>query len=175
MIEIISQSPEETKKLGEILAREILASGHQPKKARVIGLEGELGSGKTVFIQGLAKGLGIKDRIISPTFVIMKKYKINASGCRLQVSRFYHIDCYRIYRAKELLDLGFKELLSQPKNIIAIEWAERVKRILAQNTLWLKFEHLEGKKRRVIIKSKCQNPNYSKSSSKPKTQNPKII
>ena len=123
-LEIITGSAKETQRVGRILAEEIVCqSKRKHQEALVIGLEGELGSGKTTFIQGLAKGFGIKERITSPTFVILKRYKTQASS-------FYHIDCYRIAKAKELIDLDFKEILSSPQNVIAIEWAERVSKIL---------------------------------------------
>ncbi|GAH10373.1 unnamed protein product [marine sediment metagenome] len=71
-------------------------------------------------MQGFSKGLGIKEKILSPTFVIMKKFQV--PGKKI-VHWFYHIDCYRIRKPKELSDLGFKEIISNPKNIVAIEWA----------------------------------------------------
>jgi len=133
-IEIITENAKETQKVGEILAQEI----KKGQKALIIGLEGELGSGKTTFIQGLAKGLKIKERITSPTFVIIKK-----------IGWFYHIDCYRV-KSKDLLDLGFREIISQP-NLVVIEWAEKIKKILPKNTFWIKFEYLDKNKRKMII------------------------
>lgn len=133
-IEIITENAKETQRVGEILAQEI----KKGQKALIIGLEGELGSGKTTFIQGLAKGLKIKERITSPTFVIMKK-----------IGWFYHIDCYRV-KSKDLLDLGFREIISQP-NLVVIEWAEKIKKILPKNTFWIKFEYLDKNKRKMII------------------------
>jgi len=138
--ENITSSPAETKKLAEKFAKEILKS-RSKKKSFVIGLEGKLGGGKTTFIQGFAKGLGIKEKILSPTFVIMKKF-----------NNFYHIDCYRVQKPKELLDLGFKEIVSNPKNIIAIEWAEKIKRIMPENTLWIQFEFVDEKTRKITTK-----------------------
>lgn len=135
--EIITKSAQEMQKVGGVLAQEILLENN--KIALVIGLEGDLGSGKTTFVQGLAKGLGIKDKVTSPTFVIMKRYDF-----------FYHIDCYRI-KDKDLLELDFKEIISQSKNIIVIEWAERVKKILPKNTLWLKFEYLGKDERKIVL------------------------
>jgi tRNA threonylcarbamoyladenosine biosynthesis protein TsaE len=163
-IEIITDKAEETQKVGEFLADELLKDDFKRKKALVIGLEGELGSGKTTFIQGLAKGFGIKERITSPTFVIIKKYEIRnpdfKSGSRLkhrdtrykiQDMSFYHIDCYRLTKSKDLIDLDFKEIITHPQNIIVIEWAERVKKILPKNTWWIKFEYLDADKRRIIL------------------------
>ncbi|MFH1461198.1 MAG: tRNA (adenosine(37)-N6)-threonylcarbamoyltransferase complex ATPase subunit type 1 TsaE [Patescibacteria group bacterium] len=152
-LEIIVQSAKQTQQAAKILAKEIIQSRPRDKKALIIGLEGDLGSGKTTFIQGLAQGLGIKEKIASPTFVILKKYNIpnkNVSGFRFQVSGLYHIDCYRINH-QDLLELDFKEIINQPQNIIAIEWAERVKKILPKNALWLKFDYLGKNKRRIMI------------------------
>lgn len=137
---IVTKSAKETKKKGEFLAQEIIKS----KKASIIGLEGELGSGKTTFIQGLAKGLGIKERITSPTFVIFKKFKL---GSVPHLKYFYHIDCYRLNSPQDLLDLGFKEIISQP-NLVVIEWAEKIKKILPKDTFWIKFEYLPRTKQK---------------------------
>lgn len=147
--ENITSGPIQTKKLGEKFAKEILKKkpvltrrGRSKKKAFVIGLEGELGGGKTTFLQGFAKGLGVKEKILSPTFVIMKKF-----------NNFYHIDCYRIQKSKELLDLGFKEIISNPKNIIAVEWAEKIKEILPKDTLILSFEFIDEKTRKITFRN----------------------
>ena len=145
-MEIITKSAKETQKVGRFLAEEISdkrehASGVKDKnKAVVIGLEGDLGGGKTTFIQGFAKGLGIKNKITSPTFVIMKKY-----------DSLYHIDCYRI-KDKDLLELDFNEIINNKHNFVVIEWAEKVKKILPKNILWLKFEYLDKNKRKIVIK-----------------------
>ena len=136
--EVIIQSAEEMQKVGKYLSNEILKEILENKKAIVIGLEGDLGSGKTTFVQGIAKGLGIKGKITSPTFVIMREYDF-----------LYHIDCYRI-QSEDLLELDFKEIIKQPGNIIVIEWAERVKKILPKDTIWMKFEYLGKDKRKII-------------------------
>lgn len=139
--ENITSGSIQTKKLGEKFAKEILEK--KPKKtAFVVGLEGELGGGKTTFLQGFAKGLGIKEKILSPTFVIMKKF-----------NNFYHIDCYRIEKPKELLDLGFKKITSNPKNIIVIEWADRIRKIMPKDTLWIKFDFINEKRRRITFRN----------------------
>ena len=145
-MEILTTSPNQTKKAGKILAKEILRSSLK-NKSFVIGLEGDLGGGKTTFLQGVAKGLGIKHRITSPTFIIIKKFSI----FNLQFSNFYHIDCYRIERPKDILNLGFKEIISNPKNIITIEWAERIQKILPAETIILKFEFIDQKTRKITV------------------------
>ena len=147
-LEIITDSASETQKAGEILAQEITKSKLENKKALVIGLEGELGSGKTTFVQGLAKGLKIKERITSPTFVILKKFDLRPAT---HFQNFYHIDCYRFTSADQLIDLGFREIMNQPENLIVIEWAERVKKILPKNSLWIAFKHLGQDKRRISL------------------------
>ena len=143
MERFLTKNPKETSKLAKILAREIIKSKKvYPERSRgalIFGLVGELGAGKTTFIQAFAKGLGIKGRLTSPSFVLMKNYK-----------NFYHVDCYRVKGPKDILALDFKEIISNPKNIIMIEWAEKIKKILPKNKIWIKFEIISPKER--IIK-----------------------
>jgi len=152
-VKYLTTAPRQTKKLGEILAKEILKT--KPRKdAFLLGLEGDLGGGKTTFLQGFAKGLGIKQKILSPTFVIMKKFKIRVNSCSNSCGfvYFYHIDCYRIEKPKEILDLGFKEIISDPQNIVAIEWADRIRKIMSKNTIWITFQFINKNKRKIAIK-----------------------
>ena len=146
----LTNSPSRTRKIANILAQEILGTKLK-KTALVLALEGELGAGKTTFLQGFARGLGIKEKILSPTFVIMRKFKIRKKSC--DFANFYHIDCYRIGKAKEILDLGFREIILNPRNIVAIEWADRIKKILPKNTLALKFKFIDKLKREIVVKS----------------------
>lgn len=149
---MISSSASQTKKLGEKLAKQILSNSLSQKGAFVIALRGELGSGKTTFIQGLAKGLYIRKSILSPTFVIMRRYTISNKIWR-DYKNFYHFDCYRINNAKEILSLGFANIVSDQHNIVAIEWPEKIKKALPKNTLSLKFKHLGGSKREIKASS----------------------
>ena len=146
-LRITTKSAKETKKVGEFLAGEIVKSESKSKKALIIGLSGELGSGKTTFIQGMAKGLRIKEKITSPTFVIFKKFEL---GSIPRLKHFYHIDCYRLNSAQDLLDLGFKEIISQ-QDLVVIEWAEKIKKILPKNTLWIKLKYLDKDKREITL------------------------
>ncbi len=143
----ISLSSSQTEKLGKELAKKILKFSSQ-NKAVVIALEGDLGGGKTTFLKGFAKGLGVKDKILSPTFVIMKKFQVPS----FMFQGFYHFDCYRIKSPHEILSLGFKEIISKPENIIAIEWAENIKQALPpKDVLRLKFEIKGLNKRKIVV------------------------
>ena len=135
---MISKNSKETQKIAQDLAKKILRSKKRKNQAFVLALKGKLGSGKTTFLQGLAKGLGIKEKIASPTFNIYKRF-----------GNFYHFDCYRIEKPKEILDLGFEEIIQDPKNIVAIEWAEKIKKILPKTTKWINFKFLNKASRSI--------------------------
>ena len=146
--EYLTTNSGQTKKLGKELAKKI-AKTSPKKEAFVIALDGELGGGKTTFIQGFAKGLGVGEKILSPTFAILKRFKIKD----LRFKFFYHFDCYRIKSSEELINLGFKEIVENPQNIIAIEWAERVNKILPRGVLKLKFEFIDEKTRKIELEN----------------------
>lgn len=97
--------------------------------ALVVGLYSDLGSGKTAFTQAVAKCLGVKETVTSPTFVIEKIYKLNNKN----FEHLIHIDAYRLKSGDELLHLGWEEIAKNPKNIILIEWPEKVSEILPDN------------------------------------------
>lgn len=142
----MTKSPSQTKKLAKSLAKRVLKL-KRVKKAIVLGLIGDLGGGKTTFLQGFARGLGVKEKILSPTFILIKRFPF--------AKRYlFHLDCYRINKAKELLDLGFRDFIFNPGNIIAIEWADRVKKIMPKGAIFLKFEFIDKTTRKITIKSK---------------------
>ncbi len=145
----ITNNSAQTKKIGRMLAEEILKSKKLKRNAFAVALRGDLGSGKTTFLQGFAKGLGVKEKILSPTFVILKEFKITNHKPR----KFYHFDCYRIEKPKEISELGFKEILACVDNIVAIEWPEKINKFLPKNVLVLKFEFLDEKTRKITLKS----------------------
>ncbi|MBU2539700.1 tRNA (adenosine(37)-N6)-threonylcarbamoyltransferase complex ATPase subunit type 1 TsaE [Patescibacteria group bacterium] len=138
----ITNSARATQKMGENLVKQLIKS----KKAVVIGLEGDLGSGKTTFLQGFAKGLGVKEKVLSPTFVILKRFKIKGET---PFDNFYHIDCYRLQSPKELVQLGFEEIISNPENIIALEWADKIRDILPSEAMFIKFKLINKNKRQI--------------------------
>ena len=152
--QITSISAGQTKKFGEKLAKQILAKDND-NSAVVIGLQGELGAGKTTFLQGFARGLGIKEKITSPTFVLMKRFEIPQQDIKISrhnYRNFYHLDCYRIEQPSEILTLGWQEIINNPKNIIAIEWPDKIKPLLPKNIFWIKFKLTnKNKNERVIV------------------------
>ncbi|OGZ67405.1 MAG: tRNA (adenosine(37)-N6)-threonylcarbamoyltransferase complex ATPase subunit type 1 TsaE [Candidatus Staskawiczbacteria bacterium RIFCSPHIGHO2_02_FULL_34_9] len=147
MDKIISKSDKETKEVAKKIAKEVLSKKLE-KRAVVLALKGNLGAGKTTFAQGFAKGLGIRAKILSPTFNIMKRFKIQDS----RFKNFYHIDCYRLKGKKDLEVLGFKEVVLNSKNVIIVEWPDKIKSLLPKNTIYINFKHLEGHERRLLIK-----------------------
>ena len=151
-----TKSSKATQNLGKKLAQSFLASTRKSKGAIVIGLEGDLGGGKTTFVQGFAKGLGIKEKILSPTFVILKKFSIPDSSSIIysrehKFKTFYHIDCYRLGNPKDILVLRFNEIISNPENIIVIEWADKIKKILPKEAIILKFKFIDEKTRKIVL------------------------
>jgi len=149
----LTKTPSETKKIGKETALLVLKQKPQ-QKAMIIALKGELGSGKTTFSQGFAKGLKIKEKVLSPTFVIFKKFLIRKN--KRGFKNFYHLDCYRIKNPKEILELGFKEIISNPKNIVLIEWPEKIKKILPKETHYVYFKTINDQKRNIKIKFKSK-------------------
>ncbi|MBI2635099.1 MAG: tRNA (adenosine(37)-N6)-threonylcarbamoyltransferase complex ATPase subunit type 1 TsaE [Parcubacteria group bacterium] len=146
MIEAISKSANETKKIAVSLAEKI-KKRPLSKVALIIALEGDLGSGKTTFIQGLAQELGVEENILSPTFVIQKDFPLSLKNFK----NLYHIDAYRLKNPLELLELGFEDLIKNPENLIVIEWADKVRKILPENILKIKLVNLKGSKRKIQI------------------------
>ena len=114
-------SAEETKKIGGILAKKILAL-HPGKKAVIIGLLGDLGSGKTTFVQGFLKVAGWKKRITSPTFVLMRRYPLRGK----KFKNIYHLDAYRL-KSSEIHHLELEDTIKDPQNIVLVEWPENIK------------------------------------------------
>ena len=146
-MEFITKSSSETKKLGKTFAAK-LAGGD------ILALSGDLGSGKTTFVQGFARGLGIKARIISPTFILMRKYNIKLEESKAQkLKNFYHIDLYRLEEniEREVVNLGLTEIWDWKENIIIIEWAEKIRGLIPKKAQWITFENLGGDRRKVVF------------------------
>lgn len=143
MTDIISKSEKETKKLGFLFGSFLFSRNFHLKNGKIFALKGTLGSGKTTFLKGVAKGLKIKEKIKSPSFLIFRKFFLPQKGYF-----FYHFDCYRIKNSKEILDLGFFEILKSP-SLVFIEWAEKIKKILPSKTIWIEFSILGERERKI--------------------------
>lgn len=148
-MEIFTKSAQETQKLGqEFAARLNFGKLNSRNGAAIICLSGDLGSGKTTFIQGLARGLGITKRILSPTFVLMREYSLVGQ------MKFYHVDLYRIESPADVRGLGLQEIWDNQENIIAIEWPEKIKEILPGKIIELRFSYLDENARKIEIVEK---------------------
>ena len=138
MREMVSRNEAETQKL----ARDLV----QTDQGRIFGLVGELGAGKTTFVQAFLAALGAAGPFTSPSFLIMKRYPL-AGGRYVNA---FHIDCYRLATAAELLALNFNKIISDGRNVVLIEWADKVKNLLPPETIWLTFHHGQQAKERLI-------------------------
>ena len=135
---VITSSAQETIEFAKKFAGDL-------KPGRVLCLEGQLGSGKTTFIKGLAEGLGLKhpEQVKSPTFVLMHIYKAKTP--------LYHFDCYRLNSLEELENIGFQDFVNDPHAISCVEWAEKAAELLPTTVRHIRFEILDISKRRITI------------------------
>ena len=142
-----SNSPKEIQTSAAKMAKE-MRSSRSFASGRTIALEGELGAGKTTFVQAFVKALGITAKIKSPTFNIIKKYPIP------NVPRFvYHIDCYRLKDHKEAIPLGIKDIFKEPDCFVLIEWPERIKKILPKKITIIHIDHINSNTRKIAIRT----------------------
>lgn len=144
MKKFFTKSPAETKELAAKIVKHL-------KSGIVLGLVGDLGSGKTVFVQGLAKALGVKKTVNSPTFVLMKIYELRKA--LHDIRHLVHVDAYRINNYQELLDIGLGEQINKKDSVVVIEWADKIKKLLPKKSLLIFFQ-LSKKTNERIIKIK---------------------
>ncbi len=129
------------------------------KVGDVVCLFGELGAGKTTFTQGLAEGVGIAHRIMSPTFIIMRSYKIDNEIVspvfelvRNGEIQLYHIDLYRTESEADIQSAGVVDILGKPNTIAVVEWPEKLGDLLPQKRIELHFERIDDDTRKIILK-----------------------
>lgn len=137
-LEFFSRSPEQTRRLGARLGA-LLEPGD------VICLSGDLGAGKTTFVQGLAQGWGSLDLVSSPTFVLVNMYR------RPDGQRLYHLDAYRLANALEAEDLDLDLMIEQAP--LVVEWPERIQAVLPANRLWITLRYLTDEQRGMVFTS----------------------
>lgn len=134
---VITASPRETRKLAARVAREL-------RPGAALALHGDLGSGKTCFVQGLAEALGVDEIVNSPTFAIINEYQ--------GPIRLYHVDLYRIKSEVEAEALGLDDMLGG-EGIVAIEWPEIFSALLPKSAIHLYFEFIDAGRRRITIRN----------------------
>ncbi len=135
-VPILSRSAEETGQWGKRL-------GESLQKPAVVVLLGDIGAGKTVFVQGLARGLGIDDRVVSPTYTLVREYQ-----GRLPL---FHVDLYRLESFDDLIDIGWDDYLASG-GVLALEWGQRLENVWPPETVFVSLEnHPEQAEWRYII------------------------
>lgn len=138
---MILKSAEETIELGEEFAKTL-------QGGEILALTGDLGSGKTTFLKGLAEGLKVSETVTSPTFVILKKYQGKIEDKKID---FIHIDAYRLETEDDIELIGLTDFFGSSDVIVAIEWAEKIKNILPQGSININFKHINEKEREIDI------------------------
>ncbi len=138
VLDLISHSAAQTQRFGARM-------GELAHAGDLFCLEGDLGSGKTCFAQGLGRGLGIAEAINSPTFILANEHR----GGRLPL---FHLDVYRMQSADEALGIGLDDYLADA-GVCVIEWAEKIRAVLPAECLWLQFRHLGEMKRGLLIQA----------------------
>ncbi len=118
-------------------------------RSTVISLVGDLGAGKTTFVQWLAKELGVREVVNSPTYIILKQYDLPEGG---RFKRLVHMDAYRLDSVDELKPLRFDECLSSPDTILCIEWADKIREKLPSDIIEISIKITEGEVREVVVK-----------------------
>ncbi|GDX61731.1 tRNA (adenosine(37)-N6)-threonylcarbamoyltransferase complex ATPase subunit type 1 TsaE [Candidatus Levyibacteriota bacterium] len=132
-------SPKEMIDLGVKFSKQI-------KAGDIIVFRGTLGSGKTTFIQGMAKGIGVQQRIVSPTFMIARTYDINNGN----IHHFYHMDLYRLDDEKNISSFGFNEMIEDEFGVTVIEWSEKLKEKMPKYRWEVSCEY-DGDSKRVVV------------------------
>jgi tRNA threonylcarbamoyladenosine biosynthesis protein TsaE len=133
-VDFLSHSPEQTRLIGMALGRSL-------QTGDVICLQGDLGAGKTTFVQGIAQGWSSRDAVSSPTFIIINVYRDSGAG------RLFHLDAYRLNSVLEAEELDLNSMLAQGPLII--EWPERMEGLIPPEHLWVMLDHVDQEERRM--------------------------
>ncbi|MBI2108983.1 MAG: tRNA (adenosine(37)-N6)-threonylcarbamoyltransferase complex ATPase subunit type 1 TsaE [Parcubacteria group bacterium] len=147
MTEHITHNPKETEKIAREIVANIL-SDTKRKEATMLALYGDLGSGKTNFAQAAAKEFGVEETVPSPTFILLRAYDI----LKNDFTKFIHIDAYRLKDEGELHQIGWDDIKKDSRNIILVEWADRIEKAIPKNAIKIYFEHISEHERKITIK-----------------------
>ena len=147
-MEFVTKNPEETEQLARRVIHAIQSRKTKPGTATIVALSGELGAGKTAFVKGIAKALGLSETVTSPTFVIEKIYYLENMH---PYTHLVHLDCYRLESGKELLSIGWNETATDPENLIFLEWPEKVEDILPLRVSRIDFEVIDPTTRKISV------------------------
>lgn len=145
-MKFVSKNLKETESLAAQFVRDISKQKNKIS-ATVVGLSGELGSGKTAFVKGVARALGVKHTVTSPTFVLEKIYPLPS---RKAFSKLIHIDAYRLEHKKELSALNWNKIIQDPHALVLIEWPECVKGALPRGAQKISFKFIDDTTRKII-------------------------
>lgn len=137
-MDFFSRSPDQTRRIGMRLGRAL-------QTGDVICLQGELGAGKTTFVQGIAQGWGSTDSVSSPTFILVNVYR------RADHGQLFHMDAYRLDSTSEAEELDLDSMLAD--GALIIEWPERMNGLVPEERLWVKFEHVDEEEREMKFKA----------------------
>lgn len=133
------------------VAKELVSTISLHKKedegALVVCFRGDLGSGKTTLTKAIAKELSIKEDIVSPTYVIMKRYSISKDD----FENMFHIDAYRIEKEEEILVLGWEEIIKDGKNLVLVEWPEKIEKYLPEKRIEIKLTQKSEEEREMVV------------------------
>ena len=143
MMDFFSRNPEQTRRVGRRLG-EVLETGD------VICLQGDLGAGKTTFVQGIAQGWGSVDSVSSPTFILVNVYR-HADMSRSTLPLLFHMDAYRLDSSPEAEELDLDSMLAQ--GALLIEWPERMNGLIPKEHLWVNLEHIDQEEREMKFKA----------------------
>ena len=135
-LEIISSSPQETEHIGSLL-------GKMLTRGDIIALSGELGSGKTTLVKGLAQGMGFdREEVVSPSFTLVNEYEGPLP--------LFHIDLYRLGDERDLREIGYEEYIGEA-GVAVIEWADRVRNAVPHESLWITLRYQYAERREIVM------------------------
>jgi tRNA threonylcarbamoyladenosine biosynthesis protein TsaE len=144
-IDLVTKEPNETKSVGDALAAFL-------RRGDVVSLTGDLGAGKTTFVQGVARGLGVQEPVLSPTFTLVREYTGSLP--------VYHLDVYRLDRIQDVLDLGFEEILDRG-GVVFIEWGDAIEALLPTSHLQVELTLFDGDDSRRRLEFAGEGPEWA--------------